>query len=495
MKKSWLWFLISFPFLVNAQSHFQIHQLRVAGEILSVRPADFEQDGSRELCVFYIRKKNQQSQKFLTIFWAEDQNRYLNKNSFTLRLPKDYIFYDTGMLPGETERVLVFLTLNQAVFYRWKNHQLEGANPLVSFSRQLVQIPSSTQIISYDFFYDWNQDGKDEILVPGMNQALLFYFQQGRWSSHPIYLPAQVRFFSFSLPGLMEHPEITVNYELPAFYLEDWDSDGSKELFAVKNKKIWIYKKEAQGIFSSQPCARITYPLQLTSSQRRRSQINIQVKEIDRDNKADLIVSLQQGGIFNQKAELKIYLGKDRWSRARDFPSPSRSWTFNAWIVGPFFRDFDSDQDLDLVIPTIYSGFITTAKIFLTGSIPLEWQYYFLENGTYPPQANFIDKIDLRIDFTEGRMTSGVPNVFADFNGDGIDDIIYSKSEKELVVQIRDKKARRTNQMEIIQVPASTIPLTKDLNRDGLDDIYLYDIQGDSAHQGVINVLINLGGW
>ena len=92
-------------------------------------------------------------------------------------------------------------------------------------------------------------------------------------------------------------------------------------------------------------------------------------------------------------------------------------------------------------------------------------------------------------------MTSGVPNVFADFNGDRIDDIIYSKSEKELVVQIRDKNARRTNQMEIIQVPASTIPFTKDLNSDGLDDIYLYDIQGDPAHQGVINVLINLGGW
>ena len=494
MKKSWLLFLISFPFLVNAQSHFQIHSLRVPGEIIIVRPVDFEQDGTKELCVFFTERKSAHFKKFLTIFWAEEKDKYLNKNSFTLPLPNEYSIYDFGIIPGESEQVLIFLTLNQAVYYRWQGHLLKGPEPLVDFSHQLVQIPSSDQIIFYDFFSDWNQDRIQEILIPGTEKSLIFYFQDEQWISHPIFLPSQVNFFSFAIPGMFEHPMINVNYEYPSFFLEDWDQDGKKELFAISNIKIWVYKKDSQGVFSAYPCAQIHYPALISSRQRRRSQINIQIQEIDRDNKADLIVSHQQGGIFNQKAELKIYLGKDGWSQGKGLSNPSRSWNFNAWIVGPFLRDFDNDQDLDLVIPTIYSGFITTAKIFLTGSIPLEWQYYFFESK-YPSQANFIDKIDLKIDFSEGRVTSGIPNVFADFNGDRIDDIIYSKSEKELVVQIRDKNARRTNQMEIIQVPASTIPFTKDLNSDGLDDIYLYDIQGEPAHKGEINVLINRGGW
>ena len=323
-----------------------------------------------------------------------------------------------------------------------------------------------------------------------MGSGLIFYYLDRGWTSQRINLPVDVSFFSFGLAGLFPHSEINVNYQTPKLFLEDWDGDGTKELLAICNEQLWVYKRNSKNFYSSQPIARLSFPLPTPDKKAQRQQFNILIADLDNDGFADALTNLQQGGIFNQKAQLCIYSGKNLY---RHKLKPKRSWEYNAWIIGPFIRDLDNDGDVDLIIPIVEAGFFTTARVLITGYVPLQWNYYFNHQHHFNDLPDYTDRIDLHLDLSEGKFTTGFPNVFADFNGDGVADHVYSKSEDELIIDIKDNSGARKYK-EIVSVASVGLPITKDFNQDGLADIFIYYPQSPE-HRGEINVLVNKGGW
>ena len=112
-----------------------------------------------------------------------------------------------------------------------------------------------------------------------------------------------------------------------------------------------------------------------------------------------------------------------------------------------------------------------------------------------PAEPSSEDNINLRIDFGRGRMMNTYPQIFADFNGDGIPDLIYGKSDQELAVIMKDRMAKRSSEQEILKVPTAMMPVTDDLNHDGLADIILVYSAADTGTPGQFSVLLNKGGW
>jgi len=491
-------FFFMFPCVILAQSHFSINHFTVKGDIQEILAEDLDRDGLKELVVIHHVDSNESSRRFISIFWAEPGCKYKQSNSFELEVPGRYSIYDFGSLPGEKEEVLLLMSVNAADYFRWVNHKLEGPNRLVNFSSQLIQLSDGSRLLYNDAFFDWNKDGANELMVMRMNEADIFYFRQNKWLQTTIEIPMDAFYFSASnLRDAFPHGEVRVDYWTPSFFLADRDGDGKSELFAASNKKIWVYKQGADNIYSPKPFAKLApriFPD--TPSDRRRSQINMQVVDIDRDNRADLIVNLQQGSFFNQKSSVKIFYGKDNWTDpANKNPKPGWASDFTGWVVGPFVMDVNSDNNLDLVAPVVEVGLMEAMKAMVVKEFPFNIRYYFPVNNTLPAQPTSMDMINLRTDFSVGRMVSGFPSINADFNGDGVADLIYGKSDQEISVVIKDRKGQKTARQETIKIDTPLLPYTDDLNGDKKSDIILYYAQQENGKHGDFNVLINQGGW
>ena len=144
----------------------------------------------------------------MTIFWPGQGCAYSNANSFEMEIPGRYSIYDFGALPGEKDQVVIFLSKNAAEYYRWTNHKLEGPIKLVNFNNQLIQLTDSDRLLRYQFFYDWNGDGQNELLVLEIADAEIFYFRQNQWTDVPIELPFDVSYFSApTMAGVAPHLE------------------------------------------------------------------------------------------------------------------------------------------------------------------------------------------------------------------------------------------------------------------------------------------------
>jgi hypothetical protein len=333
----------------------------------------------------------------------------------------------------------------------------------------------------------------------GIGEAEMFYYREGSWRKTEMELPVEVSYFSMpSLRSIFPHSEVNVNYRTPNLYQEDLDADNKLELFAVSGNKVWIYKLDAEGVYGARPAFKLAPKVvEIEQRDRRRGQLNIQVTDFDGDNRADLVVSSQKGSFLNQKSELKLFLGKSNWAQTGDRnPKPDWNSTFDGWLIGPFFRKIPGARDRLMVVPIIASGFFQAVKVMVVHDIPLEIRYYQPQNHLLPALPTNTDTVTLSIDLSQGKMLGGFPQIFADFNGDGIDDLIFGRGEQELAVVIKDRTGKRTDRQEIISVPVAIFPVTDDLNSDKKDDIILvYSNQESAKKPGEFNVLLNQGGW
>jgi len=498
----WKMCLIFFvPALVQSQtagpSRFQIAEFRARGQIEEVIPADLDGDNIKELIVtHHSNPPGGTNRRYISVYWAGPGCKYLSNQSVEVEVAQRFTLYDFGAIPGEPGQVIVALSRNTAEYYRFVNKTLEGPLPLLKFSNQLIQISDPDRILYHDFLYDWNQDGQNEIMIYQMFESDLFYYSQDKWVQSAIDLPMDSRNFAITpLRKMFPHGEINVHYQTPSIFIHDREGDGKPELFVINDEDVWIYKLNPDGIYNEKPAYRLFLNLMDPKERiRQRSQLTVQIADLDDDGKADMITNYQYGGFFNQRADLKIFFGKDQWAETNKALKPSRAWTMTSWVIGPFIRDVNADKNADLIMPTVQIGVVSAAQVLITNNFPFDFQYYISSDHKIPEQPTTIDQASIRIDFTEGKMIGGFPTPFGDFNGDGIDDMVLGKGEQELMVVIKDRMGKRTNQQELIRVPTAIIPLVEDLNADNKADIILV-YQMDPDRQGEFRVLINQGNW
>jgi len=492
--KALVFFLL--PAVILAQTHFNKIDLKVRGDIQEIQTEDLDGDGIKELIVLHHIDANDSSRRFMSVFWAGADAKYSSTNSSEIEIPGRFSIYDFGSLPGEKEQVVLFLSKNTAEYYRWTNHQLVGPTKLVGFSSQLIQMADSDRLLYYHLFYDWNLDGQNELMVFQMGEAEMFYYKGNQWTNVPMELPFDVTYYSSpTMKGVAAHMEFSVNYRAPNLFVADKDGDGKHELFATSSNKCWIFKMNPDGTFATKAALKLA-PKVGTAPKDQQSRISLYIADVDQDGTADLLSNNQVGSFFNQKSEIKIFYGKNGWADpANKTPKPVWTASYDGWVFAPIVIDVNADKQNDLVVPVINSGILNSVKAFVVHDFPINLKYYLGANHALPAQASSEDNINIRVDFGRGRMMNTYPQIFADFNGDGIDDLIFGKSDTELTVVLKNKQEQRTADQEILKVPTAMFPVTDDLNNDNLDDLVLVYAASDTVTPGQFSVLINKGGW
>jgi hypothetical protein len=434
----------------------------------------------------------------LTFFWQGSDSSFNTKQALVLELSPAVIQVDFGQVDGRPGLDVAVITSQGVSYYPYQNRSF-GPQTELFRSESLYAVPRPDFIDYCDFVADWTGDGRDDILLYQFDHASLYAGQGGGVFGEPetLRLPIEIELGPPNpIRYIRPHPAFRVAYWAPQLNLVDTNADGRADLVATIGDQVAVFRQNPDGGFPAKPNQ--TFNLHLMNEEERdqhrdRQGISIlEVADLDRDGRADLLSNKQEGSMTSRKSKVGIYWGSTgSWAKGK----PDQVLALEKAAIGPLVRDVNSDGRQDLVMLIFDIGVYSAAKVLITGTFNLIWQYYLLgPDHTYPAQPSYVDITPIKVDISKFKLIGGFPNIFADFNGDGDDDMVYGKSEKELVIALKDGQGKRTGVEEAIQVPVGMIPIAEDLNGDGKSEVILW-YPFDKERQDLLTVLMNQGKW
>jgi hypothetical protein len=369
-------------------------------------------------------------------------------------------------------------------------------------STSLFRLPRSGDIASLDFMQDLDGDDLDDLLIPDFDGLeLALQSSDGKYSP-PARLSAELE---------MTLGREVVRYRLPRIFLADANFDGHKDILLLEDRTLRVFAGAGHGGFAANGME-LVLGLELASAAQIRDwendrgdldQSDLSIRRIERvadlngDGAPDLLTeSTHSRGVFDKSSDFAVHLGRnlEGWVGHTDPPDSlmvSKGMQFDLVI-----EDLDGDGQKDLIIPSVRLGLGRVIKALFSGSMGMDLDFYRADQtGLYPAEPNYSTSTKVKFDLKKGH--ADVPAVLvADFNGDGIKDLLVQQDREELKITLGDESPRLFGgsnfRIEAVLPRNGERVQPLDVNADGLDDLVMqYGVSDGAEMVGRLNVLLS----
>jgi hypothetical protein len=238
------------------------------------------------------------------------------------------------------------------------------------------------------------------------------------------------------------------SYAIPNIVIADYNMDNRNDIIVVQNKYLKVFFQDATGYYSDTSSVNVDFWMELTQAyslslghrsrfQRDRLQdktgLNT-LRDLNNDGLIDIIIerfSFAENA-FNPKKKFYVFFGTKRnndetkggyFKEIPDRIIVSRGVHINSWV-----QDLNDDKQLDIIIPAVEIGLFKIISMLLTGSVDVTAYTYLMdENGNYPLSPDEETKYSMQ--FNRSSRKIPVEDFSGDYNGDGQNDFLGSKSE------------------------------------------------------------------
>jgi hypothetical protein len=398
-------------------------------------------------------------------------------------IPKHFLAFD--LLKTKQHHKLIFLTQNKLIEYVAFNNQFKTLKTINTLYLQ----ETADFLIDKDFINDINGDQLDDISLADFNHIHLL-LQQANGSFNHQKLPVKPK---------VELSDNQASFTQTPFHLADMNRDNKKDIVIVKDKKLQIYSQLSTGNFDLTP-----FDLNLSvnihalnwweikeSDGNNMDQSNLahrtvfDIKDINNDGLTDLIVLFNQTeGVLDRKNNYEVYLGQNNQGKLDYKQSPDSTITAEGTIAKFEFVDINNDKQLEVLVSSLDIGISQIIGALLSGSIDQDVYIFTLDqNGRYIEDPALSKEVDLNFSLSSGRSDDPVIKL-ADFNGDGLEDLLFSGGEERLLTYQASNKKRmfhkRSVKHKILLPKNGKLISTIDLDQDGKQDIVIgYGRQDD----------------
>jgi hypothetical protein len=497
---AWLFFIVGLflivPTALPAASRFQRFDFKLKGEVIDVIMEDLNDDKLDEAIVIHIDKSKTPPGRYLTIYF-QDQGGFDLNRKIEWTIPKSVAAVDVGDVLPDKGRELVFITERGISAASIAGGQVGPLKEMLK-AQSVVAIAYNMSVPYYNFVRDYTGDGLDDMLICGFYDAILARREvDGSFSQNRLNFRPGMDINAWddqAMSSDQEHPTFRVSYSVPRVYSEDFNADGLLDLIVNNRNEVQVFLQNDDG-FARDPSEHFNIKVFKEEQAGRRgpnNHPNINFSDLDGDGKTDIIANQLQGDLTNLKSRVILFWGKTgSYKTGRpDLELKPGKPSFSVII-----RDVNKDKRLDLIMPMFDFSAWTAGKILVTGDVKLEWAYFIQKpDRTFNASPDRIGITMLKINITKFKLESGIPNIFGDFNGDGYPDQIVGEDKEVLGITLHDGKGNNLPIVEKIQVPASLITRTMDINGDGLSDLELQYIE-DPLRASEVHIFINRGPW
>src|SRR6267378_2539563 len=230
-----------------AAPHFRLQALAVEGDVASVVAADLDGDGRKDLVAVYKIGVPPYQKRSFAIFWNRD-GVFAPRPDLTLAVDEaEACAFDVGAVgPGPAEDLL--LVTPRGVNAKSFPGRV-GAPP-----RKLVEHvtlfhqPINGELPRVRLIHDLAGPNSRDLLLPSLGSLAIYRRIEDRYEK-----TAEVEVDMEVSGGPKRNAGIEVRYGFPALHVLDTDGDGLRDVIAIQEDRIAIYRQGPGFTFRPQP--------------------------------------------------------------------------------------------------------------------------------------------------------------------------------------------------------------------------------------------------
>jgi hypothetical protein len=481
----------------NCAERFAPQSFVLQGKILSVIPADLDEKGPAEIIVVSKTGIYPSEKRWISVFSADDIFRYGSSPRQRWEVDRDAAIFEVGDVAPFPGKEIFFITSSGIRYYARQER-----NRFATQSLTLLKVPTAAvasaagSLPRSGLLADWHKDGRKMLMIPQFGVFKFFNLNaSGNWNraEQVSIVPRTFLQSDREDDGILRSYSFRLDYRFPRFATRDFNGDGRQDLLLTKEESIYVYLQNAGGHFSREPVPPIHLPGRPRGKQ---PDWNFSLQtipaDINNDGFADMVLLFSHGtgSFLERKVDVSIFLNQ----KVADKPfldHPHQTLTFKGITPGVCLTDLNGDGFQDLMFSYIRLGFWNTVKNLISKKVAIHTSVYLLQrNQIFSSEPDFHTETEYKLDLTHGIKFNGIwPSVEGDFNGDGSPDLLIANDGELRIYRTPEGKGMYSKLYHQANIRTCRFAHIADLNRDGLDDILLYEKKKD----GSISVLLNKG--
>ncbi len=438
--------------LVLAVGEPQVYTLETSENVWDIAVSDMSGNGNQDILLLTNDETAFPMEKKLVLFLADETCGYASHPDHILPLPAVVGVVMLAEVDGMPPVEVVALHTNGAFIFAFKDNAFTPVDEvsfhslLPSFSREPVFMQQGAK--------DLQEDGVDEWLIPTA-AGLDIRTPEGQVASVSCDVVSEMR----------RGDSTVVVHRLPDYKTFNIPGEETAGLAFLSDE----FADFAYGQLWSQR-HRFKIPLVLEE----KWDASAKMDDITGNGFPDLVVT-QTRGTVRMESETHVYFAKKPFEYSDE---PDATFTCKGAVSSPVILDVNNDQKLDLVFIRISFGVGNIINFFVRGKLAVEAEVYLFDGEGYGAKADY--STTMAMDAPEGRQR--VAYTFGDFNGDGLLDVVYGKSDDKLSVYTGDtKRFVSSRSWNTFEMPSFGSAAPYDLNDNDSKDIVLIRPGGDQA--------------
>jgi hypothetical protein len=479
---------------------FDVYKLNVAGELLQHWVEDLNIDGHKDILAVHRKGLRPDETRWISVFWQSPERGFATAADQSWEIDLDAAVLDIGDVTGDHRKEICYLTNNGVRYYPIGEPEYATEPVHLLDARGLAVYPSKSDIPMIDFVRDWNEDGKDEVAVPGFEGLAIYARDTGGayTSDNLVLLEIETR-----IGRTWDHGRHSDNFGLAARYtfpniqLLDYDNSGIPDLVATTEDRVIVHLRETNGMYAEEPAVSRLFDV-LTQEEKIEAMAEVEtlVEDLNQDGYADAVVTKQTAkGLTNFRGVVSVW-----WGGPEGFGEEPDQMIISEGTAsaGARFLDVNGDGRKDLVLPSIKFSIAAIIRILVTRSIKVYFNIFLLnDDDRLSERPDFTKEVKFKIDLS-GESDSQAMDLEGDYDGDKRTDFVFATGKDELAVYLGEAAGKNRlfskNPATKVRADAYGELMSHDLNDDGYFDMIIYYPESKKM-KGTLEVLVNRGTW
>ena len=493
----------------SSNDFFSSFDLQVKGEYVSLTHEDINADNLQDIALFTYKKAPSGTKRRWLSIYLQTPSGFTGEPDQQIQIADDLILFDFGDISGDSQKELVFFSDSGIKYYSFKNGLFVISDQLLSTRESIFMLSDRTTLRRWDFIRDLNGDGRDDIYIQHIRTAtLLLRTSDGGWHENKIELSTKSRLFSYYNKRFSVGHKSNALYSTPYLLLLDYNLDGEDDLVGIYKDSLVAFVKNEKGHFEKPNFNKIALDYgeiwggakiqrtHLDDKSERKSLYRL--RDLNNDGIFDIVGTMisTKKSLINPRSEVLIYFGQKNTNAAGPpviFPTePNQKLVTDGTMMVLDLIDINKDQRIDLVIPTVSIGITQIMKMLLTKTVNLEAGYYLMRpDHRFDAKAEQVRRMSVKFSF-KGGAASPVYEL-ADFNADGLYDILSSTNEQQLTIHfgnLKDLVSEQVQKRIAMPLPQDgTLVRTARLNNNGMQDVIITYNEDDLENKNIDNIV------
>jgi FG-GAP-like repeat len=470
----------------EATPPFAIQTIPSAGRTVAAEIVDLDGDGRAELLAIVFRGVWPDEIREIHVHRQDANGALPASPSWSAPLPEDAASYDLAALDGEAGSEVLLLVRDgievlslAAGTPKWRT--LRVASPPTVAVRPDERGLDRLRIARPEL-------GAGRLLVPGLGDAWLL--GASGESLGRLRVGGRANYLVPPRPGpTFGENELELYFDVPTLHVADVDGDGRSDVVATNRHALRIFRQRSDGSFPLDPDRELALRLMSLEDQVRNSgSVRCDLRDLDGDGRADLLVSHASGGLLHAMNRTRIHLNRDG---SFDLANPDQVFDRQGGVAADELVDLDGDRRPEWLRVFMPFGLLQIAEIFVRRAIDVRAEIRRGSGtGRFEEDPSTERSFAIGFDFETLRPRGFVPTLARDWNGDGKLDLLGSADGKAIEVCLGggDRSFARCEPRQ----PLDTGGRVRfgNLDGDALPDFVLYDTRRPNVP---VRIAINRG--